>query len=102
LDKYIEQHLPDDLSLLRLAEIARFNPQYLSRLYKQVTGIGISDRILDLRLTEAMRLLDDTQSKIHDIAVKVGFQLAPYFTRFFKKQTGLTPQEYRTSRTIIK
>lgn len=101
LDKYIELHLSDDLSLLRLAEIARFNPQYLSRLYKQVMGIGISDRILELRLTEAKRLLDDTHHKVQDIAVKVGFQSAPYFTRFFKKQTGLTPQEYRTRRALI-
>lgn len=95
LDKYIEQHLDNDLSLIQLAEITHFNPQYLSRLYKQVTGIGISDKILELRLSEAKRLLDNTNRKIQEIATAVGFQSAPYFTRFFKKQTGLTPQEYR-------
>lgn len=95
LNKYIEQNLDGDLSLIKLAEITHFNPQYLSRLYKQVMGIGLSDKILELRLIEAKRLLETTNMKIQDIATNIGFQSAPYFTRFFKKQTSLTPQEYR-------
>ncbi len=100
LNKYIEQHLADDLSLIHLAEITHFNPQYLSRLYKQITGIGISDRIFELRMAEAKRLLDNTNKKVQEIAILVGFQSAPYFTRFFKKHTGLTPQEYRNKDLI--
>lgn len=95
LDKYIEQHLDGDLSLIQLAEITHFNPQYLSRLYKQVTGIGLSEKITAVKLAEAKRLLGTTHMKIQDIAIDIGFQSAPYFTRFFKKETGSTPNEYR-------
>ncbi len=95
IKQYIDGHLSGDLSLTRLGELVSLNPIYLSRLYKQLTGEGLSETIMSVRLTEAKRQLKDTNDKVQDISTRVGFESAAYFTRFFKKATECTPQEYR-------
>lgn len=95
LKKYIDHHLDEELSLVRLAEIVYLNPTYLSRLFKQHSGQGISDYITQMRLIKSQELLRHSKLKIQEIANKVGFESAAYFGRFFKKKMNLTPQEYR-------
>lgn len=95
IKQYIEEHLAGDLSLTQIGEVVSLNPAYLSRLYKQLTGNMLSDTIMEARLSEAKRLLKETNDKVQDIATQVGFESAAYFTRFFKKATECTPQEYR-------
>ena len=92
---YVRDHLDQELSLGRLAELVHHSPTYLSRLYRRLTGITLFEYITDRRMGEAKRLLRDSRLKIHEIAAAVGYESAPHFTRFFKKQTGLTPQEFR-------
>lgn len=95
LKQHIEANLSEDLSLVKLGQVVSLNPSYLSRLYKQLTGESLSDTIMAARLVSAKRKLRDTDDKVQDIAVQVGFESAAYFNRFFKKASGLTPQEYR-------
>lgn len=92
---YISGHLSEDLSLATLAERFYINPVYMSRLYKQTTGSNLADDITRLRIEYAERLLRDTEIKIHQIAKESGYDSAAYFTRVFKKQKGVTPNEYR-------
>ncbi|QGQ98737.1 helix-turn-helix domain-containing protein [Paenibacillus psychroresistens] len=95
LKAYIDRHLDEELSLVRLAEIVYLNPTYLSRLFKQHTGQGISHYITQLRLIKSQELLKHSKLKVQEIAVKAGFDSATSFGRFFKRETNLTPQEYR-------
>lgn len=95
---YVHAFLQEELSLTRLAELVYLSPPYLSRMYKQTTGQGLLDYITDVRIQRAKTLLMTTEHKIHEIAAMVGLESAPYFTRLFKKITGLTPQVYRDSR----
>jgi two-component system response regulator YesN len=97
LNDFIERHIEEDLSLTRLAEIVHLNPVYLSRLYIQETGIGISDYVNVCRLEKSKELLKNTHYKIYEIAEKVGYDSVLSFIRFFKKQINMTPQEYRNS-----
>jgi two-component system response regulator YesN len=85
----------DELTLARLADLAHLNPSYLSRLFKQVAGLNLSEYIARMRVAEAKRLLTDPAVKIHEVAETLGYGTATNFTRFFKKFTNLTPQEYR-------
>jgi len=96
LNHYIEEQLHTDLSLTVLADAVYLNPSYLSNLYKTYTGRNISEYITELRVERAKELLSTSQDKVQDIAVAVGFETAAYFTRFFKKHVGVTPQEYRS------
>ncbi|OUM97543.1 MAG: DNA-binding response regulator [Thermobacillus sp. ZCTH02-B1] len=93
--RYIEEHLHEDISLVRLAEAHYFNPSYLSRLFKQELGINLSEYIDQCRIRRAKELLGNGDLKIRDVAASVGYEAAHSFTRFFKKVTGMTPQEYR-------
>lgn len=95
--QYVDENLDGDLSLNRLSDHVYLTPFYLSRLFKQKTGQSISDYITEIRVAKAKRLLGETQLKIHEVGMQVGYDSAPYFTRFFKKATRLTPQEFRDS-----
>ncbi|HZG86276.1 response regulator transcription factor [Paenibacillus sp.] len=97
INQHIREHLADDLSLDALASVVYLNASYLSTLYKQFAGVNLSDVIADLRIAKAQELLVSTPLKIHEIAVRVGFGTSGYFTRYFKKHTGVTPQEYRAA-----
>jgi len=95
LHQYIQENIAGDLSLGKLSEIVYLNPQYLCRVYKQETGIGLSEYIAEVRLSKAKELLRDSYLKVHEIALMVGFDSPAYFNRFFKKLEKITPLEYR-------
>ncbi|WJH33872.1 response regulator [Paenibacillus sp. CC-CFT747] len=92
---YIEAHLHDNLSLDVLAEHVYLHPAYLSRLYKQAAGQRLSDYIKSVRIKKAKELLTDDRLKIHEVAARVGFETSYYFSKVFKKEMKVTPQEYR-------
>ena len=98
VQKHIQENPGGDLSLSSLADMVYFNPKYLSRLFKQVTGVNLSDYILNVRLNKVRELLRDSTMKVHEIGEYIGYYSAPCFTRFFKKALGVTPQEYRDAR----
>lgn len=95
LQQYIQENLHGDLSLTSLAGVVYLNPSYMSRLYKQLTGIKITDYINSVRIETAKKILCEGEHRIQDIAARVGFDSASYFSVFFKRITGMTPQEYR-------
>jgi two-component system response regulator YesN len=97
IQKYINKHIFTDVSLTSLADEFKYNSNYLSQLYKSITGEGISDYTNKIRLSRARQLLKDNDLKISEITEKIGLKTPSYFTRFFKKNTGYTPQEYRNS-----
>ncbi|MDN8587284.1 helix-turn-helix domain-containing protein [Paenibacillus sp. 11B] len=94
---YVTEHLEEDLSLVRLAELYHFNPSYLSRFFKQEMGINLSEFIDELRIRRAKELLRNADLMVREVALQVGYESAHSFTRFFKKATGMTPQEFRES-----
>ena len=93
--EYIDAHLADDLTLTRLAQVGGFNASYLSRLFKQLMGVGVSDYILRKRMELARRLLADTHVRIQDVAAQTGYLSAHSFTRAFRAETGISPTEWR-------
>lgn len=97
VEGYIRQNVSGDLSLACIGEAVGLNPSYLSRLYKQVTGQGLSSLITEVRMMKAKAMLQDKKYKIHEISKHVGFVSDHHFYRFFKKAMHMTPQEYRES-----
>ncbi len=67
----------------------------LSRLFHQQTGLTLMDYLTQVRLQEARTLLTHTHEKAWEISHKCGFEDLPYFCRWLKKHTGLTPGELR-------
>ncbi|MBD5455405.1 MAG: helix-turn-helix domain-containing protein [Lachnospiraceae bacterium] len=98
--KYIEENTDKDLSLIMLADVVYLNPSYLSHLFRQQMKMTISEYIKDVRIGQCKKMLADPKYHIHEVARAVGYDNASYFTRFFKKMTGMTPQAYRQGLTI--
>ena len=81
-----------------LEEIARhvgLNETYLSSVFKKQTGKSLIDFLTHTRVRHAKELLIDHHKSINEIAEEVGFNDAKYFTKRFKKFTGVSPNEYR-------
>ena len=97
IQKHINDNIriQDELTLIRLADLVHFNPSYLSRLFKQEVGMNISDYISDIRVKKAKQMLENPNMKVNAVAEALGYGTATNFTRFFKKMTNMTPQEYR-------
>jgi len=97
INGYIARNLSGDLSLARLGRVVFLNPAYLSRLYKQISGVGLSDFVTEQRMAKAKEILRSTEMKVQDVAAAVGLDSPSYFARLFKRMTSLSPQEFRES-----
>ncbi|WP_332447987.1 response regulator transcription factor [Sphaerochaeta sp.] len=94
--KYLEySYMNYDLSLDSVSSLLNINPSYLSCIFKRCTGINFLDYITNLRINAAKEHLADPFKSASEIASMVGYDSSSYFTRAFKKHTGLTPTEYR-------
>ena len=64
-------------------------------MFKKATGAGITDYITKLKMEEAKDLLLTGNQKIYEISDEVGYDSAFYFSKVFKKYTGMSPKEFR-------
>lgn len=95
IEQYIEQNYRSKISLDEIAETLHANRSYLSRLYKNKTGVNLFDTILYKRIEAAKEYLVHTDMMTYEISEAVGFEDAGYFSKMFKKKTGISPKEYR-------
>lgn len=94
---YIRDHISESLTLTTISRIVNYNEAYISRLFKQINGMGISEYISLERINKAKDLLVTTSDSMQNIAAATGFDTAQYFSLVFKKTTGVSPSEYRRS-----
>lgn len=90
-----DNYMNHSLSIQKIADYAGFSQTYLSTLFRQKQGVTISDYITKLRVNQAQILIRNSKKPLYEIAHDVGYDDANYFTKIFKKNTGLTPREYR-------
>ena len=86
-----------DLSLSEVAEAVCKNYNYLSKLFREETGMTFVDYLLRVRMEHSRHLLLDVSLNVEQVARAVGFSDAGYYTRQFKKVMGVTPNQYRLS-----
>ncbi|GAB4177776.1 MAG: AraC family transcriptional regulator [Terrimicrobiaceae bacterium] len=84
----------NDVPVSRLAARAGYQPDYLNRKFKESTGLTLQQQRDSLRLEKARRALN-SGLPVADAAQRAGFVDANYFTRWFKRQTGLPPSRYK-------
>lgn len=93
----IDAELSTSLSLQSLAKRLNVSGSYLSTVFKKETGQTITGYINSKRIRHAMHLLSSTNLQVQTISQHCGILDIHYFTKLFKKTTGLTPKEYRES-----
>jgi AraC family transcriptional regulator len=92
---YMEEHLDQDLTLLKLADEARLSPATLARAFKRGTGRSVHQYLLTRRLECAATLLGGAQQSIAEIALATGFCSQSHLTTAFQRAYGTTPAAYR-------
>lgn len=91
----IDASIDSDLSLKRFANELFLNTSYLSSLFKKETGMTLTDYVNRHRIGYAKRLLKSTTLSIQAVATAVGISDIHYFTRLFRRETGVSPREFR-------
>ena len=93
---YIYEHLHTRITLEALASVTNLSAPYFSRLFKKETGYSVRGYILGKKLETAKSMLSSSSYSIAEISASLAFPSQSYFTNVLKKDTGLTPKEYRS------
>jgi two-component system response regulator YesN len=98
--QYLEENF-QNATLEKAALLVSMSPSYLSKIYKDKSGMSFSDKLLDIRMKKACELLTDISYKSYDIAYYVGYDNPTNFSRAFKAHYNMTPKEYRMGNKMI-
>lgn len=96
---FIHTNFERDISLSDIAKFVFLSPSYFTRAFKEETGMSPINYLLKERIERSKELLRDTDLKISDIALSVGFSNQQRFNEMFKKYAHVTPLQYR-KRTV--
>lgn len=93
--EFIERNFTEKLTLDSIAEVTHYSSRHFVRIFTETYHQTPQEYILSLRLRRAMSFLEKGELSIEETAQQSGFGDGNYFCRVFKKQTGVTPGEYR-------
>ena len=94
VQRYITEHVEERLTLNDVASSFGVSPNYLSQLFKKYAEVGFSEYISQQKIARAKELMANKNLKMYEIAEQLGFESAFYFSKVFKKVTGMTPRDY--------
>lgn len=95
---YVNKNYADStMTLQDIANSIYINPNYLSNLFKKITGKNLNEYINIVRVENAKKLLTDSSIKVYEISEHIGFCDPNYFATIFKKYVGCTPSQYRNT-----
>ena len=94
--QYIQNHY-QTVSLDTLCNVFHYNKSYLSRLIHKNTGRSFIDIVTDLKLSQAIDLLDNTSLSLAEISERIGYNNVDHFSKHFKKKYSYPPSVYRSN-----
>jgi AraC family transcriptional regulator len=95
---WLAENVAEEFNLDRLAAQAGLSKFYFNRLFKSAMGMSPSRYHITLRMDEAKRLLRETKKSVVDVALDVGYANPSHFAQLFRRETGLSPSDYRRQR----
>ncbi|QBN20140.1 AraC family transcriptional regulator [Flavobacterium nackdongense] len=93
--EYLKDNYNEEISLIKIAEISHMTPTSFCRMFKLKTQKSFVEYLNEIRVSNACKLLIETDLGISEIAYKCGYKTASNFNQLFKKLTKTTPKEYR-------
>ncbi len=99
--EYIEDNLDDDLTNTDLADLHRWHPTYFANRFSKALGISPRNYIVRKRVEKARQLLWTGKLTVAQVACEVGFSDEYYFSKVFKKLTGIPPGKYQKQAGVV-
>ena len=97
LVSYLNDHISEEVSLKVLSDRFHMNPNYISKYFKNETGMNYSAYLLALRINRAKKLLGNSDRSVAEVAQMTGFKDYRFFSRTFTQETGMKPSQYRAN-----
>lgn len=97
---FVLKHHSQHITLTDLADLVGYDYNYMSRFFKKIFNMTFTDFVNIYRIETAIKLLEDTDKSIAEIALESGFQSIRNFNMAFKNNTGMNPSEYRNASRI--
>ena len=94
--RYIENHFQKPIALRQVSENVGVSESHLSKQFVKETGMNFVEFVTKLRIQKAKRLLE-AGMKMYEVSIQIGYENPEHFSRVFKKNVGLSPQQYRES-----
>lgn len=94
---YMEKNYNQDLKLEGMAKLFNYNSAYLGKIFKKEIGENFNNILDSIRISNAKRLLQETDLKVYQISEQVGYGNIDYFYSKFKKYVGISPKEFKQS-----
>jgi len=95
IQSYIEKNYKNDLSVSEMAEHFKYAEPYFCKIFKQYFGRSFVSYLTDYRIKKAKQLLTETSMTVSEIGKETGYPDSNYFTKVFRRKTGVTPSDYR-------
>ena len=92
--EYVQNHYCEELNNTELSRIFHFHSNYINSEFKKHTGKSLHGYMLELRILKSISLIESGFTDISEIAHSCGFGDSNYFSRYFKKKTGISPIKY--------
>ncbi len=99
--QFIEEHQDEDISLPDVAKSVNTSTFYFCKMFKKATGINFTEYLSRVRVEKAKNLLMNPNSRVSEVAYRVGFQSLTHFNRVFRKITGQSPTEFRRKTPFV-
>ncbi len=102
IENYLIENLHEPIKVEHIASELKLNTNYIHKIYKQKMGRTILEELIELRLSKAKELLELSDYSIMQISILCGFSSSQYFSYVFKRNTGLTPVQYRERKVVFR
>ncbi len=96
--QYVAENYQSSISLEEISNHLGLSASYFSRLFSEETGDNFIGYLTGIRIEKAKELLIRTNKKIYEISYMIGYENSNYFSRVFKKETGISPYDYRANK----
>ncbi len=92
---YMHDHMTEEITVEQLSSLIYVSKSYLSRIFKQQTGVSLIEYLRLIRVEAAKALLVSSNTSIAEISYIIGYNSPKYFCRAFRSCTGMTPREFK-------
>ena len=97
VEDYIAEHLADEISVERLAELVELSPSHFAHVFKETAGMTPLQFVTRQRITRAQQLIRETSRSLIDVGLEVGYSSPSHFAQVFRRVVGVTPTEFRST-----